>query len=170
MAPFHMCCRGSLSRCVSVLWRRSDRHMYRTSEMAPLAVDDFLQRDVFSMHFRGSRMPRAIRTTMQFSDFSDWNGGCLRFRRGAVAISLRDHQVHPWRPQGGCRSMALRRRGSRMDIAVAAAVSHVRNAADSEVGIVTTRSRNLGTAVILLSIALAFFVGVIAKYWLLSAG
>jgi hypothetical protein len=29
---------------------------------------------------------------------------------------------------------------------------------------------NKRTALILLSIALAFFVGVIAKYWLLSAG
>ena len=32
------------------------------------------------------------------------------------------------------------------------------------------RSLNRRTALVLLSIALAFFVGVIAKYWLLSAG
>ncbi len=31
------------------------------------------------------------------------------------------------------------------------------------------RNRNLNTALILLSIALAFFAGVIAKYWLFSA-
>jgi hypothetical protein len=32
------------------------------------------------------------------------------------------------------------------------------------------RSLNKRTALVLLSIALAFFAGIIAKYWLLSAG
>ncbi len=33
----------------------------------------------------------------------------------------------------------------------------------------TARNRNVSTAIVLLSIALAFFAGVIAKYWLFSA-
>lgn len=32
----------------------------------------------------------------------------------------------------------------------------------------SSRNRNVNTALILLSIALVFFAGVIAKYWLLS--
>lgn len=32
------------------------------------------------------------------------------------------------------------------------------------------RNRNLSTALILLSVALVFFAGVIAKYWFLSGG
>jgi len=32
--------------------------------------------------------------------------------------------------------------------------------------VVTPRNRNMRTAVVLLSIALVFFAGVIAKYWL----
>jgi hypothetical protein len=47
--------------------------------------------------------------------------------------------------------------------AYAGAVPHLRNATGHQV------SRNARTALILASIAAAFFVGVIAKYWLLSA-
>jgi hypothetical protein len=35
---------------------------------------------------------------------------------------------------------------------------------------VAARNRNLSTALILLSVAIVFFAGVIAKYWFLSGG
>jgi hypothetical protein len=62
-----------------------------------------------------------------------------------------------------------------VDVAVAAAISHIRNASGGEMksqvaGLPGRRPaalNNKRTALVLLSIALAFFCGVIAKYWLL---
>ena len=60
-----------------------------------------------------------------------------------------------------------------MDLAIAAAVPYVRNVAgremtDQAAGTERRSLHNRRTALILLSIALAFFGGVIAKYWLLA--
>ena len=59
-----------------------------------------------------------------------------------------------------------------MDHPVARAVPHLRNPARRQVNTQTSRDRpvgNLRTALVLASIALVFFAGVIAKYWLFGA-
>jgi hypothetical protein len=51
-----------------------------------------------------------------------------------------------------------------VDRAVAGAVPHVRNAADREVNMMNRKKSNLRLALILASIALVFFVSVIAQH------
>jgi hypothetical protein len=52
----------------------------------------------------------------------------------------------------------------------AGALSLLRDAARREVAVDRTqRDRNLRTGLVLASIALAFFVGIIMKYWMMSS-
>src|SRR2546428_618569 len=83
----------------------------------------------------------------------------VRHGPGAAAVPLYRGEVHPQR--GACAAEALgRRRLARVDApADAGAVPQLRNPAG------TALTRNLKTALVLASIALMFFLGIIARDW-----
>src|SRR5204862_2123008 len=86
----------------------------------------------------------------------------VRLRGGAAAFPLQPvHHPEERRPRPA--EAVGRRRFDRLDASAdAGAVSHVRDATRIEV------SKNTRTALILATIALAFFLGIIGKYWLLG--
>src|SRR6185295_1476179 len=144
-------------------------HVQRDARQAAFLADaDLLQHDLLR-----AALPRPCRHAAAHprlpADVRDLEQDLLdrrvRLRPVAAAAALRGARLHPQRRARPAEAVG-RRRLARVDApADAGALPHVRDAARPQVSAVM--SKNAKTALVLASIALAFFFGIIAKYWLL---